>query len=267
MNPFDAALPALQEAAARRATRVDTGPVVHLSGVSKRYESVQALDNVSLDIGQGQVVALLGPNGAGKSTLVEIIMGLRQADSGSVNIFGDDVRGGQRGYLSRIGVQLQTTGFFPSLSGRDYLKFFQGVYPHTLPLDRVIELLDLSAFVDKTMRGMSGGQRQRIALALAIVNDPDFIILDEPTVGLDPIARREFWDILRQLHGGTRTLLFSTHYMEEVQALADRVVMMAKGRVIASGTVDDVIAAAGPEARNLDDAYNILLAQRKGAPK
>jgi ABC-2 type transport system ATP-binding protein len=260
MNPFDAVLPALQQAEAR----AHAAPVVALREISKRYGDVQALDRVSLNVPAGQVVALLGPNGAGKSTLVEIIMGLRRADSGAASVFSNDLMRGERGYLARLGVQLQSTAFFPTMSGRDYLKLFEGLYPHNAGIDKVIDALDLSAFVDRRIRELSGGQRQRIALALAIVNDPEFIILDEPTVGLDPIARREFWDIIRRLHGGTRTLLFSTHYMEEVQSLASHVVMMARGRVIASGTIAEVVAAA-PGAANLDDAYNILLSQRKGA--
>ena len=259
MNPFDAVLPALQQAEAR----AHAAPVVQLRDISKRYGNVQALDRVSLTVPAGQVVALLGPNGAGKSTLVEIIMGLRKADSGTASVFSSDLMRGDRSYLARLGVQLQSTAFFHGMTGRDYLKLFEGLYPNNAGIERVIEALNLTAFADRRIRELSGGQRQRIALALAIINDPEFIILDEPTVGLDPIARREFWEIIRRLHGGSKTLLFSTHYMEEVESLASHVVMMANGRVTAAGTIAEVIAAA-PGARNLDDAYNILLSQRKG---
>lgn len=250
----------LEPHAAARALQV---PAIVFDGVTKRYGAVCALNDVSFRIVRGDIVALVGPNGAGKSTLVEIIMGLRAADEGHVEVLGDDVTAGKRGYVSRLGVQLQESKFFPNLTGMEYLRFFRSLYPVTMPIDSLVEQLDLGAFISKPIRAMSGGQRQRIALALAVINDPDIVILDEPTVGLDPIARRSFWDIIRRLHaGGRRTLLFSTHYMEEAAAIASDVLMISEGSLIASGGLADVIAGAG--AANLDDAYNRLVSKRTG---
>lgn len=242
-------------------------PAIEFRGVSKSYETITALDNVSFRIARGQVVALVGPNGAGKSTCVEIIMGLRAADSGSVVVGNDNVTRGDRGYIARLGVQLQETRFFPNLTGREYLDFFAALYDHSIDRRVLIDQLDLGAFVNQRMGKMSGGQRQRIALALAIINDPEIVILDEPTVGLDPIARREFWSIIKRLHAdGNRTLLFSTHYMEEAAAIASHVLMLAAGTVIASGRVDDVVGQARDGgATNLDDAYNVLVGQTLAA--
>jgi ABC-2 type transport system ATP-binding protein len=252
--------------APQHAAAAAPAPVVEVEHVSKHYGERVAVSDVSFSIAPGQVVALVGPNGAGKSTLVEIMVGLRRADRGRVSVFGSDTADPRRPYAARIGVQLQQTGFFPSLTARDYLRFFQRVYPRSVDLDQLVRELDLGRFLDQRMNKLSGGQRQRIALALALVNDPDFIILDEPTVGLDPIARRAFWQLLRRVHDdGARTLLFSTHYMEEAEALASHVLMLAHGRILAAGPIRDVVAAAGAAAATLDDAYTALVGMEQGA--
>ncbi len=242
----------------------DRGVAVKFSGVSKSYGRQKALDRVSFDIPIGEIVALVGPNGAGKTTMLEIMMGLRRIDDGTVSVLGCDPAI-DRSYVSRIGVQIQQTKFFGSLSGRDYIRFFQRVYPKCLEIDMMLEEFELKNFIDKPLDKVSGGERQRIALALAMINDPEFVILDEPTAGLDPIMRREFWSIIRKAHAnGRKTLLFSTHHMEEAEALASRVVMLAGGRTVAQGGVSHLISLAGSDARNLDDAYNILVSRSAG---
>ena len=240
---------------------------VSFHGVSKSYGTRKALDGMSFDLPAGEIVALVGPNGAGKTTMLEIIMGLRRVDAGAVRVLGCDPAI-ERDYLARIGVQIQETRFFGALSGRDYIRFFQRVYPDCLSMDAMLETFELTQFIDKPLDKISGGERQRIALALAMINRPELIILDEPTVGLDPVMRRDFWSIIRKAHAdGRKTLLFSTHHMEEAEALASRVVVLAAGRVVAQGTVQQVIAMAGDAARNLDDAYNLLATRaREGRP-
>lgn len=236
-------------------------PAIQFRDVSKRYGRKLALDKVSFAIAPGDIVALVGPNGAGKSTAVEIIMGLRAASSGTVMVGNCNVTRGDRSHIARLGVQLQETRFFPSLTGREYIDFFAQLYARPVDCKTLIDQFDLGDFVAQRMGKMSGGQRQRIALALAVINDPDVVILDEPTVGLDPIARRDFWSIIRRLNdGGRRTLLFSTHYMDEAAAIASHVLMLASGRVVASGSVKAIVDSARPlGAANLDDAYTALV--------
>lgn len=241
-------------------------PVISFDDVSKRYGSTHALNNINLDILPGQIIALVGPNGAGKSTLVETIMGLRTADSGTVKVFNVDIAKHPKSHLKRIGVQLQETKVFPKLSGREYLNFFEKLYDNPLSVDAVIEQLDMQTFIDKPLDKVSGGQKQRVALALSIINDPDLIILDEPTVGLDPIARKEFWRFIRNLQSDGKTLLFTTHYMEEAQALASQVVMLAKGRIVAAGSPQHIVDSCQHIASaTLDDAYTYLVEQSQGA--
>lgn len=240
------------------------GAIVAFGGVTKMYAHRKALDRVSFEIPVGEIVALVGPNGAGKTTMLEIMMGLRRADEGSVSVLNCDPAF-DRSYVSRIGVQIQQTKFFGSLTGRDYIRFFERVYPNCLSIDVMLEEFELKKFVDRPLSKISGGERQRIALALAMINDPEFVILDEPTVGLDPIMRREFWNIIRKAHAnGRKTLLFSTHHMEEAEALASRVVMLSGGRIVAQGGVAQLVSMAGGDARNLDDAYNIIVSRSVG---
>lgn len=240
---------------------------VKVRAVSKSYGEVKALKNVSLDIASGKIVALIGPNGAGKSTFVEILMGLRVPESGDVFVLGNDVIARPKGHVKKIGVQLQETKLFLRLTAREYLKFFSRLYDNPLKLSGVADRLQISQILDKPIRNLSGGQRQRVGLALAIINDPDLIILDEPTAGLDPIARREFWALLRSLNADGKTILFSTHYMDEAHELASEIVMIANGEVVAQGTAQQLIAATGdPKAADLDEAYEYYANRNLGMP-
>jgi ABC-2 type transport system ATP-binding protein len=252
----------------RRVSAESVPSVIDVADVAKSYGSVQALQGVTVRIAAGQAVALIGPNGAGKSTFVEILMGLRRPDRGRVTVLGCDVVRNPRGHVERLGVQLQETRLFTKLTPREFLNFFSRIYPRLLPIEEVARRLDLTAFLDRDIGSLSGGQRRRVALALAVINDPDVIILDEPTVGLDPIARLEFWRFIRQLREDGKTLLFSTHYMEEAEALATEVLMISGGRLIAQGTAEEIIALAqAGGTTTLNEAYEYLvLGTRAGAP-
>ena len=226
---------------------------VEVRGLTKSYGGKPALRGLDLRIESGSTVALIGPNGAGKSTFVEILMGLRLPDAGQVNVLGHDVLKNPRGHLARIGVQLQDANLFKLLTVREYLDFFARLYPTHADLDNLAREFALTELLDVRVGKLSGGQRQRVALALALVNDPELVILDEPTTGLDPIARREFWALIRRQSQRGRTVLFTTHYMDEAKELADQVLMISAGRLVAEGSADQLIARAG--SANLDDAY------------
>ncbi len=227
---------------------------VDIADVVKVYGKTAALQGVSLKVAPGESIALIGPNGAGKSTLVEILMGLRAPDAGRVTVLGHDVVSLPRGHVDRLGIQLQETRLFDKVTPRDYLRLFDSLYSRSVDVDELVELMGLADFMDKQIRSLSGGQRQRISLALAFVNDPELIILDEPTVGLDPLMRSEFWRIVRKFSSRGKTLIFSTHYMEEAEALATRIVMISDGRFVAQGTAAEIIGGT-PSSRNLSEAY------------
>ena len=212
--------------------------VIEMQGVTKRYGAVQALDGMDLAVGAGEVVALLGPNGAGKTTAISLMLGAAHPSGGSVRCFG-----GQPGSAlarARVGVMLQDSGVPTSLRVAELIALFQSYYPHHLPLGELLERADLVPKRDALVSSLSGGQRQRLSFALAIAGDPDLVFLDEPTVGLDVSARRAFW---RQVEGFAalgKTVLFSTHYLDEVDAVAQRVVVLRAGRVIAEGSPTEI---------------------------
>ncbi|MDT8999850.1 ABC transporter ATP-binding protein [Paucibacter sp. APW11] len=237
----------------------DQTPAIAVRGVVKSYDDVRALRGISVEIRRGDTVALIGPNGAGKSTFVEILMGLRRPDAGEVHVLGHDVLANPKAHVDRIGVQLQESRLFPKLSVREYFNFFSQVFPRHVDIAALCERMSLTPCFDKRIGELSGGQRQRVALALALINDPDIVILDEPTVGLDPIVRREFWRLIRQLGDEGKTVLFTTHYMDEAQALADTVLMISNGRLVAQGSAQHIIDTA--HSGNLDDAYTHFATQ------
>jgi ABC-2 type transport system ATP-binding protein len=205
--------------------------VVEVRDASKFFGRTHALEGVSLSIARGEVVALLGPNGAGKTTLVSLVLGLRKPTSGDVKIFGLDAR--DRHARSRTGVMLQETGLPQFLRVGEVVDLFRSYYPHPLGRDAVIEIAGLTEKSKSMIATLSGGQQQRLYFALAICGDPDALFLDEPTVGLDVEARRNFWTHVREFVRSGRTLLLTTHYLEEADALADRIVVIDKGRTIA----------------------------------
>ena len=222
--------------------------VIDVRGLTKSYGAVHAVRGIDLSIAAtGQIIGLLGPNGAGKTTFVEILEGLRTATAGTVSVLGLDPARASGALRARIGVQLQTTAFMQDLTVTETLKLYGSLYPGGSSVSRIVAALERVDLVDKAkamVRGLSGGQRQRLALAMAMLHDPDLYILDEPTSGLDPVARRQIHDILLSLKQDGRTVLISSHYLDEIEALADRVIILAAGQIVADGTPLDLLARA-----------------------
>ena len=214
--------------------------VLEARNLVKRYSgaSANAVDGLSLSVREGVCFGLLGPNGAGKTTTVEMMEGITAADSGSVLYRGEPI-GSE--FRLRSGIQFQETALQEKLTVRELLALFGSLYPRAASLPELIELCDLGDFMDRDAKKLSGGQRQRVLLAIALVNDPDIVFLDEPTTGLDPQARRNFWELVRLIKGRGKTLLLTTHYMEEAYALCDEVAIMDRGRVIAQGEPDNLL--------------------------
>ncbi len=226
---------AVLEQTATEATSSASEPVATLASVSKRYRNgVVALDNLSLHLRRGEVVALLGPNGAGKSTAVKLMMGLSAPTSGQVRIFGHDPR--HAANRLRTGVMLQVGKAPETLKVREHIELFRGYYPHPLPAAELVRIAGLEGIEDRLYGQLSGGQKQRVLFALALAGDPDLVFLDEPTVGLDIESRRGMWAEIRALAARGKTVLLTTHYLEEADALASRIIVIAKGRVICEGT-------------------------------
>jgi ABC-2 type transport system ATP-binding protein len=230
----------------RRASR--GAAVAWLSQVSKSYGAVQALREVEIAIGAGEVVALLGPNGAGKSTLVRLLLGLASPTSGRVAVFGGDPK--DPATRERVGAMLQVGGVPGTMKVREHIDLFSSYYPRPLPMAEVVEMAGLRGIEGRQFGELSGGQKQRVFFALAICGNPDLLFLDEPTVGLDVEARRGFWEQIRRLVGRGKTVLLTTHYLEEADALADRVVVINKGSIVAEGTPESIKAStAGKKIR------------------
>jgi ABC-2 type transport system ATP-binding protein len=215
-------------------------PAIAIRGVRKAYGGVTALDGVDLTVRRGEVLALLGPNGAGKTTLVEILEGHRRADAGAVDVLGFDPARRERAFRERIGIVLQDAALEQELTVREAIELFAAPYPDPLPADEVAELVGLGEKLHSRTRTLSGGQRRRLDVAVGIAGDPELIFLDEPTTGFDPAARRQSWELIAGLRARGRTILLTTHYMEEAQRLADRVAVLAAGRLIAVAAPDEL---------------------------
>jgi ABC-2 type transport system ATP-binding protein len=225
--------------AARRAAVAEPDLAIRVRGLRKSYDgAVQALDGVDLDVRRGELLAVLGPNGAGKTTLVEILEGHRNADRGEVSVLGHDPSKRERAFRARIGIVLQEDGIDSSLTVREAVELYSAAYPHPRPAAEALDLVGLGDRPDVRVAALSGGQRRRLDLALGIAGDPELVFLDEPTTGFDPSARRQSWELIGALRDLGKTILLTTHYMDEAQHLADRVVVIARGTVIAEGTPD-----------------------------
>ncbi len=222
--------------------------VVEVKGLTRKYGDVIAVNEVSFDIEKGEIFGLLGPNGAGKTTTVELIEGLRKPDTGFIKVRGIDVSRSMDKVKEIIGVQLQTTTIYDKIRVGEAIDLFGGYYQKSLPTQELLEEVSLNDKRDSFVEALSGGQRQRLALALALVNDPEILFLDEPTTRLDPQARRNVWDIIERLRERGKTIILTTHYMEEAERLCRRVGIMDYGKIIALDSPRDLIAKQNLES-------------------
>jgi ABC-2 type transport system ATP-binding protein len=225
----------LEVTMAEHAAGRDEEPAIAVTGLRKAYGEQQALAGVDLTVRRGEVLAVLGPNGAGKTTLVEILEGHRRADAGEVRVLGHDPGKRERDFRARIGIVLQETGVEQLLTVGEAIALYSAAYPNPRPAAEAAELVGLGDRMDVRAGALSGGQRRRLDLAIALAGNPELIFLDEPTTGFDPAARRQSWELIAGLRELGTTILLTTHYMEEAQYLADRVVVVSAGRVIADG--------------------------------
>ena len=239
--------------------------VIRVNSLRKTYGELVAVDNVSFEVQPGEVFGLLGPNGAGKTTTVEVLEGLRKPDSGEVSVLGIDVIGHPDDLRPRIGVSLQTAALYPKLNVVEVLELFRSFYPSGRPVDELVELMDLGEKRKARTQDLSGGQRQRLSVALALVNDPELVFLDEPTTGMDPAARRMLWDVVLGLKQRGRSVLLTTHYMEEAEVLCDRLAIMDHGRILEAGTVDELVSRRFHERAVRFDAIDGLTNEQLAA--
>ena len=215
--------------------------VINVRGLVKRYGDLNAVNGVDLEVMKGEVFSILGPNGAGKTTLVEIPESIRKASEGEVSILGHDIKTESKQIRREIGVLPQEFNAFELLTSRENIAFFAGMFDNSVDIDELISLVDLEHKRDAYFKNLSGGLKQRVGIAIAMVNDPKIVFLDEPTTGLDPKARREVWDVIKGLRAKGRTIILTTHYMEEAELLSDRLAIMNDGKFIALGTPREVI--------------------------
>ncbi|MFC6883970.1 MULTISPECIES: ABC transporter ATP-binding protein [Actinomadura] len=223
---------------------------IGVDGLRKRYGDVQAVDGVSFEVDEGEFFGILGPNGAGKTTTLEIIEGLREADEGEVSVLGLPPWPRNARLLPRIGVQLQASSFFERLTAREQLQTFGSLYGvPAKKADAMLETVGLDDKADVPVEKLSGGQAQRLSIACALVHDPELVFLDEPTAALDPQARRNLWDVLREINTEGRTIVLTTHYMDEAEILCDRVAIMDRGRILRLGPPATLVRGLDAPAR------------------
>jgi ABC-2 type transport system ATP-binding protein len=240
---------------------------ISVRDLRKRYADIQAVDGVTFEVRRGEVFGMLGPNGAGKTTTVEMMEGLREPDSGEVRVLGLDATRETSALKERIGIQLQTAALYPNLTVTETIELFRSFFRRARQTDGLIEALDLGERRDARTKVLSGGQRQRLSVALALVNEPEVLFLDEPTTGMDPQARRSLWGLVRQLADGGATVLLTTHYMEEAEELCDRVAVMDHGRVLELGTVPELIGRRFHELSvRFDDIPDLEASTLEGLP-
>ena len=234
--------------------------VVTVRGLRKRYGDLEAVKGIDFELRAGEIFGLLGPNGAGKTTTVEILEGYRPRDGGEVDVLGADPARAGLDWRGRIGVVLQTSGMYETLTVGESVAQFAGYYARPRPVDEVIEVIGLADKRETRVRRLSGGQRRRLDLGLALVGDPELIFLDEPTTGFDPGARRRAWETIRSLRQLGKTILLTTHYLDEVEQLADRVAVLREGRIVAAGTPRELTSATpATEIRYREDGRDVVV--------
>ncbi|HXH23230.1 MAG TPA: ABC transporter ATP-binding protein [Dehalococcoidia bacterium] len=220
-----------------------SAPAISVRGLRKSYGSIEAVRGIDFEVREGEVFALLGPNGAGKTTTVEILEGHRKRSAGEVSVLGFDPEKGGRSFRERIGIVLQETGVERYLTVAESIEMFRGYYPAPLPLDEVLEVVGLRDQRNVRVRKLSGGQQRRLDVAIGLAGNPDLLFLDEPTTGFDPAARRNAWQMIRNLRSLGKTVLLTTHYLDEADNLADRVAIISAGVIVAEGTPAQLIAS------------------------
>ena len=239
---------------------MSAGPAIRVRGLRKAYDGVEAVRGIDFDVQPGEVFGLLGPNGAGKTTTVEILEGYRPRDAGEVSVLGTDPWRSSSAHRERIGVVLQHSELPPTLSVREVHRMFAGYFERPRPVDEVIELVGLADKADARVKTLSGGQKRRLDLGVALVGDPELVFLDEPTTGFDPSARRTARELVRALRSLGKTILLTTHYLDEAQQLADRVAVIREGELIRIGTPRELIAGAPEvEIRYREEGREVVL--------
>lgn len=226
-----------------------------IKNVSKVYGKVTAVNNMNLTINKGEVFAIVGANGAGKTTLLEMMMGLRNASQGEIVVLGKKMSTSSVGLKEKIGVLLQDSNVYMKLKVRELLELYSSYYKETSDIDTIISDLELEPCLKKNYANLSGGWKQRVSLALAFINNPEIIFLDEPTTGLDPESRRIMWKNIKKYQGENKTIILSTHYMEEVNNYCDKVLVMFKGKKMALGSPQDLLQGIGKENATMEDVF------------
>jgi ABC-2 type transport system ATP-binding protein len=237
-----------------------TETAISVQGLRKAYNGVEAVSGIDFDVRRGEVFGLLGPNGAGKTTTVEILEGYRSRDAGQVEVLGVDPAEAGGEWRQRIGVVLQSSAMYETLTVAEMLRLFAGYYERSRPVDELVELVGLKEKRDDRVRRLSGGQRRRLDLGIALVGDPELIFLDEPTTGFDPHARRQAWETLRSLRSLGKTIVLTTHYLDEAEQLADRVGVLRRGEIVAVGPPSQLIGSTpATEIRYRDNGREVVL--------
>jgi len=240
----------------------ESSPILQVENLHRHFGSLRAVDGISFEISRGSCTGLLGPNGAGKTTTVEILEGIKKPTSGEVLYKGHAL---DADFRQEAGIMFQSTALPDFITTRETLQLFRDLYPKSMDLDELIEACSLGEFLNRDAKRLSGGQRQRLLLAIALINDPEIVFLDEPTTGMDPQARRNFWKLIKDIRRRGKTVVLTTHYMDEAYELCDEILIMDHGKIIAEGTPDELLAkhfrdvvvelplADLPEHLNVDD--------------